>query len=163
MKRFLLMITIVMGFMVGNAQESSGDNQQRKLIYCSCAYRTSGLPVGEISYSYYALTADIGTDPYVTYSETRGDEPDKKNYPVTEADVEEMYELITKLEVKKLNGYDAIEEMPGVTTYRIHVEWADGTQATANWTNHAGSEKAATAYNSILSKLSAISARKREK
>ena len=74
-----------------------------------------------------------------------------------------MYELITKLEVKKLNGYDAIEEMPGVTTYRIHVEWADGTQATANWSNHAGSEKAATAYNSILSKLSAISARKREK
>ena len=103
------MIAMVMGFMVGNAQESSGDNQQRKLIYCSCAYRTSGLPVGEISYSYYALTADIGTDPYVTYSETRGDEPDKKNYPVTEADVEELYNLIQQLEVKKLNGYDAVE------------------------------------------------------
>ena len=147
---------------MGNAQESSGDNQQRKLIYCSCAYRTSGLPAGEICYSYYALTADIGTDPYVTYSETRGDEPDKKNYPVTEADVEEMYELITKLEVKKLNGYDAIEEMPGVTTYRIHVEWADGTQATANWFNHAGSEKAATAYNSILSKLHRLVGRFRQ-
>ena len=163
MKRFLLMIAMVMGFMVGNAQESSGDNQhQRKLIYCSCAYRTSGLPVGEISYSYYALTADIGTDPYVTYSETRGDEPDKKNYPVTEADVDELYKLITQLEVKKLNGYDAIEEMPGVTTYRIHVEWADGTQATANWTNHAGSENATTAYNSILSKLSALAARQQK-
>lgn len=163
MKRFLLMIAMVMGFMVGNAQESSGDNQQpqRKLIYCSCAYRTSGLPVGEISYSYYALTADIGTDPYVTYSETRGDEPDKKNYPVTEADVEELYNLIQQLEVKKLNGYDAVEEMPGVTTYRIHVEWADGTQATANWTNHADSEKAATSYNSLLSKLSALAARQR--
>ena len=165
MKRILLMLAMGLVFMVGNAQVTSSDNQpqQRRLIYCSCAYRTHGLPEGEISYSFYALTADIGIDPYVTYCEDRGKEPEKQNFAATEADVEALYNLIEQLEVKSLDGYNATEEMPGATDYRVHVEWADGSKATANWTNHGSNEKAATVYSSLKTKLSAIADRKRKK
>ena len=146
MKRFILMATLCLSMMTCFAQ--------RKLIYCSCAFTNYGLPVGEIKYSYYELIADKGKKPYVVYCEDRGEEPKKKNFPVTEKDVTTLYKILQDLNVEDLDGYNVNEDMMGGTSYRIHIEFADGKKVTASWFTHHPIEEAVSVYNTILRFLS---------
>ena len=146
MKRLILMTMLCLGVMTCFAQ--------RKLIYCSCAYNNHGLPVGEISHSYYELIADKGKKPYVVYCEERGGDPEKKKYPVKEKDVTALYDILQNLKIEDLDGYNVSEDMTGGTSYRIHVEYADGRKVTASWFTHAPMGEAVKAYQTILRFLS---------
>ena len=128
--------------------------QPRKLLYCSCAYTNYGLPVGEIYYSYYELVADRGQKPQVVYCENRHMGPEKKSYPVTEKDVTELYNILQELKVDSLDGYMVSEDMTGGTSYRIHVEYADGRKVSASWFTHSPKNEAVVAYETILRFLS---------
>ena len=81
MKRLFLIMALCLGVMACFAQRTTKakhPQQPRQLFYCSCAYTNHGLPVGEISHSYYELVADKGKKPCVIYCEERGWEPEKK-------------------------------------------------------------------------------------
>ena len=53
--------------------------------------------------------------------------------------------------------------MTGGTSYRIHVEFADGKQVTANWFTHTPKGEAVVAYETILRFLSGIAQRQQKK
>ena len=158
MKRLFLMTALCLGVMVCFAQRATKAKQPqlpRQLYYCSCAYTNYGLPEGEISHSYYELIADKGKKPCVIYCEERGrGEPEKKNYPIAEKDVTELYNILQELNVDSLDGYHVSEDMTGGTSYRIHVEYADGRKLTASWFTHAPKGAAVVAYETILRFLS---------
>lgn len=157
MRRLFLMAVLCLGVMVCFAQKTTKGKrpqQQRQLLYCSCAYTNYGLPVGEIRHCYYELIADNGKKPCVVYCEDRGGEPDKKTYPLTEKDVTELYNMLQDLKVDSLDGYNVSEDMTGGTSYRIHVEYADGRMVTANWFTHHPRGEAVVAYEAILRFLS---------
>ena len=157
MRRLFLMAALCLGVIACVAQKTmKGERpqQQRQLIYCSCAYTNYGLPVGEISHSYYELIADDGKKPCVVYSENRGEGADRKTYPVKESDVTELYNMLQDLKVDSLDGYNVSEDMTGGTSYRIHVEYADGRMVTANWFTHFPKGEAVVAYEAILRFLS---------
>ena len=136
---------------------------ERKLLYCSCAYRKYGLPAGVVNYSYYELIADKGKKPHVIYAEENGLEPVKTVFPATEKDVAELYKTLQDLGVENLDGYNVSEDMTGGTSYRIHVEFADGKQVTANWFTHTPKGEAVVAYETILRFLSGIAQRQQKK
>ena len=150
MKQLFLTMTLCLGVMACFAQKQ----QPRQLYYCSCAYTNHGLPVGEISHCYYELIADEGKKPCVVYCEERGMEPEKKTYPVTEQDVTALYNILQELKVDSLDGYHVSEDMTGGTSYRIHVEFADGRNVTASWFTHHPKGEAVIAYESIRRFLS---------
>ena len=169
MKRVLLMTLLCVGMIACFAQKATKgrrpqqqrlqrnalNESQRKLFYCSCAYTNYGLPVGEIKYSYYELIADKGKKPVVVYCEDRDEgEPEKKRYPITEKDVTTLYNTLQDLKVDSLDGYQVSEDMNGGTSYRIHVEYADGRKVTASWFTHYPKGAAVAAYNTILRFLS---------
>lgn len=162
MRRLFLMAALCLGVIACFAQKTTkGERpqQQRLLLYCSCAYTNYGLPVGEISHSYYELIADDGKKPCVVYSENRGEGPDRKTYPVKESDVTELYNRLQDLKVDSLDGYNVSEDMTGGTSYRIHVEYADGRMVTANWFTHSPKGEAVVAYETILRFLSSKAVR----
>lgn len=157
MKRLLIMTLLSLGIVTCFAQKTSKNKQpqqQRKLLYCSCAYNNFGLPVGEIRHSYYELIADKGKKPYVVYCEERGREPEKKNYPVTEKDVTALFNILQDLKADSLDGYHVSEDMTGGTSYRIHIEYADGRKVTADWFTHNPKGEAVRAYSAIRRFLS---------
>lgn len=157
MRRLFLMAALSLCAIACFAQKTTKGGrpqQQRQLIYCSCAYTNHGLPVGEISHSYYELIADSGKKPCVVYSENRGEEPERKTYAVAEKDVTELYNMLQHLKVDSLDGYNVSEDMTGGTSYRIHVEYADGRMVTANWFTHHPRGEAVVAYEAILRFLS---------
>lgn len=166
MKRILVMMVLCLGATVCLAQKTTGKKQvrqqPRQLFYCSCAYTNYGLPAGEISHSYYELIADKGKKPRVVYCEERGWESEKKDYPATEKDVAALYATLQELNVDSLDGYRVSEDMMGGTSYRIHVEYADGRQVTANWFTHSPKGEAVSAYHAILRHLSAIASHPRK-
>ena len=169
MKRFLILMALCLGVTACFAQKAKTKKQrrvqpvERKLLYCSCAYRSYGLPAGVVSYSYYELIADKGKKPHVVYAEEKGWEPEKTDFPATEKDVEELYKTLQELEVENLDGYNVSEDMMGGTSYRIHVEFADGKQVTANWFTHSPKGEAVVAYETILRFLSGITQRQQKK
>lgn len=132
---------------------------ERKLFYCSCAYRRYGLPVGVVTYSYYELVADKGKKPHIVYVEEKGREPEKTNFTATENDVAELYKILKDIKVENLDGYNVSEDMTGGTSYRIHVEFADGKNVTANWLTHSPKSEAVIAYENILRFLSSVAQR----
>jgi len=157
MRHLFLIMALCLGAMACFAQKSTKTKhpqQQRKLLYCSCAYTNYGLPVGEISHSFYELIADKGKKPCVVYCEERGEGPEKKQYPVTEKDVTALYNILQELNVQDLDGYNVDEQMTGGTSYRIHIEFADGKEVTAFWFTHAPKGEAVNAYHTILRFLS---------
>jgi hypothetical protein len=171
MKRLLIMMALSLGVMVCFAQKAKSKQQrqrrvqpvERKLFYCSCAYQSYGLPADVVSHCYYELIADKGKKPHVVYAEESRSESVKTDFPATEKDVAELYKILQDLKVEELDGYNVSEDMMGGTSYRIHVEFADGKQVTADWFTHAPKGEAVSAYETILRFLGGITQRKQKK
>lgn len=156
---------LTFGFLTGYAQETAPCEQTCKsasmLIYCSCSYTHHGLPVGEISYSFYALIADEGKPIHIDYYEDRGSSNNKVEYPATEKDVCELAHLLKELKVEDFNGYNEEELMCGGTTYRIYMEYSDGKKLEARWLTQHPKPEAAAAYGEINNFLRAIAQRQK--
>jgi hypothetical protein len=132
------------------------------LTYCSCSYRSYGLPNGEIQYSYYELVADEGTAPKVVYCEDRGAEKTKTEYAASAEDVAELYDQLRAMGVDSLNGYQADEPMCGGKSYRIYMEFANGEKVNAQWYTHSPKQQAVRAYNAIEKFLRNIARREKK-
>ena len=163
----MTMLSLAIAFLMGHAQDATScekpSKETAKLIYCSCSETHHGLPVGEIRYSYYAFIADKPDSIHVEYYEDRGSSSEKKEYPATEEDRSQLAKMLEQLNVKELNGYNDVEEMCGGTTYRIYMEYSDGSKVNARWFTHSPKAKAAQAHSSIERSLRAIANRQNKK
>lgn len=150
MKKLLcLLIVLVMGGMTGWAQETP----KAQLIYCSCAETPHGIP--DKGKDFYELVADPGTTPKVVKCTDAGMEHmTKTEYNVTAAEVKRMQQLLQDLDVGKLNGYNQEEDMMGGSTYRVYMEYADGSKINATWQTHHPRLLAEQTYSMILKNLS---------
>ena len=152
MKRLKIIFILCVLSMTVYAQDSFN----YKLIYCSCSRTNHGLPAGEIQRSYYELIADEGTAPKVVYCEIRDDEPEKTEYPATEKDVSDLYQNLHDMGAFDLDGYHVEESMTGGSTYRIYMEFSNGSKVNATWFTHSPKRLAVEAYAVILSTLRGI-------
>lgn len=118
--------------------------QEARLIYCSCAETQHGVPGA--SKIFYELIADEGTTPKVT-------ECGKNEYPVTEKEVTELQQKLQELGVHDLNGYNQDDQLCGGSSYRIYMEYADGTKINATWATKQPLPLADKAYYAINSYL----------
>lgn len=160
MKKTIAILSLVFTFLSLQAQKTMQCEKQchavARLIYCSCSFTNYGLPEGEVSYSFYALVADEGKAIHVDFYEDRGSEKQKEEYSATKQDVCKLAKMLADMKVEELNGYNVDEQMSGGTSYRIHMEYADGKIITARWFTHHPKPEAEKAYNAIHRFLTTI-------
>lgn len=145
-KRLLIMAGALMTVTCGFAQEKKAP--EGRLIYCSYA---CSRPAG-LGKDYCELIADIGTSPQVVvslYNNNRFKEKVQRTFEVTEQDVEQLQQLLTKLKVYELDGYKHDEKLDGGATYRIYQEYASGEKINAVWSGHKIKPEAKAAYYRI--------------
>ena len=148
--RLILLIPLMLSLTIGWAQTTP----KAKLIYCSCAETPYGVP--DKGKDYFELIADEGKTPKVVKCTDAGtDFAIKEDYNVTEDDVKQMQQILQDLDVGKLNGYNQHEDMTGGSSFRVYMEYADGSNINATWYTHQPKEQAVTTYNTILRQLSA--------
>lgn len=160
MRRIVSMLFLGLFILSCCAQDASkcGDHCKKnvKLIYCSCSDTHNGLPPGELQYTYYALVADEGAEPYVEYCEDRGTSKDKTKYPATAEDVAKLQKMLCDMNVKSLDGYEKDDAMCGGISHRIYMEFSNGKKVNARWYTHSPKQSAVKAYNAIHTILSEI-------
>lgn len=147
-KHFLL-LSLLLGFITSWAQTTP----KAQLIYCSCAETPYGVP--DKGKDYYELIADEGKTPKVVRCTDAGTEFEtKQSYNVNAEDVKQMQQILQDLDVGKLNGYNQNEDMMGGSSFRVYMEYADGSKINATWYTHEPKELAMTTYHTIQSQLS---------
>ena len=150
-QRLILLIPLMFIMMTCWAQTTP----KAKLIYCSCAETPYGVP--DKGKDYYELIADEGKTPRVVKCTDAGTNfAVKKDYNVTEDDVKRMQQILQDLDVGKLNGYNKNEDMTGGSSFRVYMEYADGSNINATWYTHQPTDLAVKTYNTILNTLSAL-------
>ena len=142
-------MSLLLSFMTDYAQTTP----KSQLIYCSCAETPHGIP--DDGKDYYELIADVGKTPKVVRCVDAGtDHEQKSEYDVTAEDVKRMQEVLYDLNVGKLKDYNKDDVIEGGHSYRVYMEYADGTKINATWHSHQPSELAEQTYHVILTRLS---------
>ena len=117
----------------------------KKLVYCSySATRVAGQ-----GKSYCELTADSGKTPkvHVVLDEDCFYAPERNGeFKAAAKDVQAIQAALDQAHVKRLDGYLVDERILGGTIYRIHVEYDNGEQITAQWYGHDIKAKAEEVY-----------------
>ncbi|MBO4564743.1 MAG: hypothetical protein J5720_04860 [Bacteroidaceae bacterium] len=150
-QKLFMLIVLVMVCLTGWAQETP----KAQLIYCSCSETPHGVP--DKGKDFYELVADPGTTPKVVKCTDAGMEHmTKTEYNVTAADVKRMQQLLQDLDVGKLKDYNQEEDMMGGSTYRVYMEYADGSKINATWLAHHPRQLAEQTYAVILRNLSLL-------
>lgn len=159
-RRLLTMMLAVIGMVAASAQDKepkepvgpllnvscSGPEQRADLIYASCAATHHG----GLGKDFYEMYNDPGTKPKIL-SAFRYNTPEytKKEYPITDEVVKGLQEKLYKIDLEEIRGYNIDEMMTGGTTYRVHLEFADGDQITAEWFTHEPLPEAVAVYSTI--------------
>lgn len=129
-----------------NLAEQHPPKQRADLIYASCAATHHG----GLGKDFYEMYNDPGTKPKIL-SAFRYNTPEytKKEYPITDEVVKGLQEKLYKIDLEEIRGYNIDEMMTGGTTYRVHLEFADGDQITAEWFTHEPLPEAVAVYSTI--------------
>lgn len=122
---------------------------QGGLIYCSYACRGAA----GLGSDYCELIADPGTEPKVVVvlnEDNRfGDPVIRREYPITQSEVDSLATILAERKVYKLDGYHLEEPICGGHSSRIHMEYSSGDKVTAFWYGHKVKDAAIVAYNAI--------------
>ena len=120
--------------------------QRADLIYASCAATHHG----GLGKDFYEMYNDPGTDPKIV-SVFRYNTPEysKNEYPITAEEVKGLQEQLYRIDLEEIRNYNRDDAMMGGTTYRVHLEFADGDMITATWCTHEPLPEAETVYNTI--------------
>lgn len=127
--------------------------QYADLIYASCAATHHG----GLGKDFFEMYNDPGTEPKIV-AVFGFDTPQytKKEYPITAEEVKGLQEKLYKIDLEEIREYHRDDMMMGGTTYRVHLEFADGDQITADWSTHEPLQEAATVYATIENYLSKL-------
>ena len=127
--------------------------QRADLIYASCAATHHG----GLGKDFYEMYNDPGTEPKIVFV-YKYDTPEyqKSEYPITAEEVKGLQEKLYKIDLEEIRNYNRDDAMMGGTTYRVHLEFADGDQITATWFTHEPKPEAETVYDTIAMYLAKV-------
>ena len=139
---------LLCSFLLGLVHLNAQDNPKGKLTYCS--YAREGLAA--LGTDYCELIADSTTQPRIVVVKNHNchfAEREEHTYEVSPEVVAQMQELLEKVNLNKVNGYNKESNERGGHEYRFHIEYDSGVKIHASWHTHTPKAEAVSVYNMI--------------
>ena len=139
MKKIILLAVLVFGYLCGFAQNNDG----RRLKSCMWTC-TPWAPGSTGDYEQVWVSGDMAPM-LITGSSQYGE----RRYLISEVKVMELDEMLKKMDISLLNGYQALGGTGMLPTYNIRVDYDDNTSIVATWSVKKPSKKAKTTLKAI--------------